>query len=96
MNDNAAQLKKLLDTIFDDEIVEPKERETLARFTKTMSAGETSQVFQKFLAEKWGEAIADDVLTASEIRLLGHIMTELHLELKDLPEQARFALKDAI
>lgn len=96
MTDNASKLKKLLDTIFDDEIVEPKEREALAQFTRSMSPQETSQVFQKFLAEKWGEAIADDVLTASEVRLLGHIMTELNLELKDLPEQARFALKDAL
>lgn len=95
MKDNAEELKKLLDTIFDDEIVEPKERETLAQFTQKMSAQETSRVFQKFLADKWGEAIADDVLTPAEVRLLGHIMTELHLELKDLPEQARFALKDA-
>jgi hypothetical protein len=96
VTDNAADLKKLLESIFDDEIVEPKERDALAQFTQTMSAEETSRVFQKFLAEKWGAAIADDVLTASEVRLLGHIMTELSLELRDLPEQARFALKDAL
>lgn len=96
MTDKAAELKKLLEVIFDDEIVEPKERDALVQLTEMMSKEETSRVFQKFLADKWGAAIADDVLTSSEVRLLSHIMAELHLELKDLPEQARFALKDAI
>lgn len=96
VTENAAQLKKLLEVIFADEIVEPKERDALSQLTQAMSPEETSQVFQRFLADKWGAAIADDVLTSSEMRLLGHIMSELNLELKDLPEQARFALKDAI
>ncbi len=96
MTDTAANLKKLLLEIFDDEIVEPREREALTQFTETMSPAETSAVFKKFVAEKWGEAMADDVLTASEVRLLGHIVTELNLELEDLPMQARLALKDAI
>lgn len=96
MTDTALELKKLLQDIFDDEIVEPGEREALARFTKEMSWAEASAVFRSFVAEKWGEAMADDVLTASEVRLMGHIMTELHLDIEDLPIQARLALKDAI
>lgn len=94
MSDSAVQLKKLLREIFDDEIVEPKERDALTKFTESMSTEEKLSVFQQFLSEKWGEAIADDVLTGAELRLLGHIMAELNLELRDLPEQARFALKN--
>lgn len=96
MTDTAAELKKLLLDIFDDGIVEPTEREALAQFTRSMSPSETAAVFRSFVAEKWGEAMADDVLTASEVRLMGHIVAELHLELDDLPIQARLALKDAI
>lgn len=94
VSESTVQLKKLLQEIFEDEIVEPKERDALTRFTDSMSNEEKLAVFQQFLSEKWGEAIADDVLTGAELRLLGHIMAELNLELRDLPEQARFALRD--
>ena len=96
MTDKAADLKQLLINIFDDSIVEPQERDTLSAFTDSMSADETLSVFKTFLQEKWGEAIADDVLTSDEIRLLGHIMVELDLESEHLPLQARMALKDKI
>lgn len=93
---DSASLKKLLENIFEDEIVEPQEREALAAFTQSMSTEETSSVFQQFLREKWGEAIADDRLTAAEIRLLGHIIAELDLKLEHLPPQAQHALKDTL
>ena len=96
MTDTAASLKKLLEDIFEDAIVEPKEREALNAFTKSMTGEETLAVFKQFLHEKWGEVIADDRITGAELRLLGHIMGELSLELEHLPEQARFALKDAL
>lgn len=92
----SADLQKLLQDIFDDGIVEPSERAQLASFTKSMSKDETLGVFQAFLTSKWGEVIADDVITSQERRLLGHIMTELDLELEHLPVQARLALKDVI
>ena len=79
MSDNAAQLKTLLQDIFADDIVEPKERETLAKFTEQLSNEETLEVFQTFLKEKWGEATQDGVVTAQERRLLAHIMEELGL-----------------
>jgi hypothetical protein len=96
VTDSAADLKKLLAEIFDDQIVEPRERETLAKFTQSMSTEETRQVFQQFLQDKWGEVIADDRITGAERRLLGHIMTELNLTVDHLPAQARMALKDVI
>ena len=96
VTDKADDLKKLLINIFDDSIVEPEEREALSAFTQSMSSDETLAVFQQFLREKWGEAIADDVLTGDEIRLLGHIMVELNLGIEHLPLQARMALKDKI
>ncbi len=92
----AAELKKLLQEIFEDDVVEPKEREALAHFTQAMSSTETLRIFQAFLRDKWGEAIADDVITPAERRLLSHIMHELNLDLDDLPVQARLALKGAI
>lgn len=96
MTDKAASLKKLLVNIFEDALVEPKEREALASFTETMDRAETLAVFKEFLREKWGEVIADHKITAAEVRLLGHIMTELSLEITDLPEQARLGLKDTL
>jgi hypothetical protein len=94
VTESASDLKKLLNDIFDDEIVEPNERQHLAKFTKHMKRDETLAVFQEFLHEKWGEVIADDVITGSERRLLGHIMAELDLDIEHLPVQARMALKD--
>lgn len=92
----ATELKKLLVEIFDDEIVEAKERAALAAFTKSMSPEETLKVFKAFLSEKWGEVIADDVITPGERRLLGHILHELHLRAEDLPPQARMALSSLL
>lgn len=96
MTESAAELKTLLQDIFDDEIVEPNERQHLTKLTKSMKKGEMLSVFQEFLHEKWGEVIADDVITGSERRLLGHIMAELELQLEHLPPQARMALKDHV
>jgi len=90
----ADDLKGLLERIFEDSIVEPKEREALAECTKSIKAEETLSVFKAFLKAKWGEAMADDVLTGPERSLLTKIMTELDLELSDLPPQARLALTD--
>jgi hypothetical protein len=96
VTDQASDLKQLLVDIFEDSIVEPKERDALAAFTKSMSPEDSLKVFQQFLREKWGEAMEDDVLTGAEIRLLGHIVAELNLEAEHLPMQARMALKDAL
>ena len=90
----SADLKKLLQDIFQDGIVEVKEREALHSATDNMPAEETAEVFKSFLGDKWGEAIADDVITSAEQRLLCRIMVELHLELSDLPHRASLALKD--
>jgi hypothetical protein len=95
VKEQSSELKELLHQIFQDEIVEPRERTALAAFTEQLGHEESTTVFRQFLKEKWGEVIADDIITNSEMRLLGHIMTELHLEASDLPEQARLALRDA-
>lgn len=96
MTETAAKLKKLLQDIFHDEIVEPRERQQLATFTTSMEKAEVLGVFEQFLHAKWGEVIADDVITGSERRLLGHIMAELDLQVESLPVQARMALKDHV
>ncbi len=94
MSHTVAELKQLLKTIFADSIVEPKEREALGEFTKSMTVEETAEAFQQFLKEKWGEIMADDVITGAERALLVKIMHELSLALEHLPLQARHAMKD--
>lgn len=96
MTQSAAELKKLLEEIFEDSIVDSKERDALALATTHIPVEETLSVFTAFLSEKWGEAIADDVITSAERSLLGRIMCELNLELEHLPTQARLALKDVV
>lgn len=94
MSDKAVELKKLLEAIFEDSLVEPKEREALSEFTKSLSREESGAVFAAFFREKWGEAMADGVLTAVERALLVKIVHELELGPDDLAPQMRQALKE--
>lgn len=89
------KLAALLESIFEDGIVEVGERQALAALTSTLDAGTVASAFRKFLHDKWGDAIADDVLTGQERALLGRIVSELNLGPQDIPAQARMALKDA-
>jgi hypothetical protein len=88
------KLVALLESIFEDGIVEVSERQALAALTATLDAATVSSAFRKFLNDKWGEAIADDILTGQERALLGRIVHELNLAPQDIPAQARMALKD--
>ncbi len=94
MSQNAASLRRLLDQVFADGIVEPKERDALAACRAQLPSSQVMDVFVKFLSDKWGEASADGRITGQERALLMRIIEELSLVAKDLPAQARLALGD--
>ena len=94
MSENAASLRRLLDQVFADGIVEPKERDAIAALRAKLPAKDVMDVFVKFLSDKWGEASADGRITGIERSLMLHIVDELALSAKDLPTQARMALGD--
>lgn len=94
MSQNAATLRRLLDQVFADGIVDTKERDALAACRAQLPAIEVMNVFVKFLSDKWGEASADGRITGVERALLMRIIDELSLSAKDLPAQARMALGD--
>jgi hypothetical protein len=94
MSQNAATLRRLLDQVFSDGIVEPKERDALTACRAQLPPAEVMGVFVKFLSDKWGEASADGRITGVERALLIRIIEELNLAAKDLPAQARMALGD--
>ncbi len=93
--DPKEKLLVLLDSIFEDGVVEVGERQALAALGATLDADTVALAFRKFLHDKWGEVIADDVLTGSERLLLSRIVSELNLRAEDLPVQARLALGEA-
>lgn len=84
-----SELMALLERIFADGIVEVEERAALERVGHERS--ESRAIFQRFLAKKWGEVLADGVITSQERLLLHRIVEALGLEREDLPEQLRLA-----
>lgn len=94
MSQNATDLRTLLDQVFSDGLVEPREREALSACRAALPPQEVMSVFVKFLSDKWGEASADGRITGTERSLLMRIIEELNLVAKDLPAQARMALGD--
>jgi hypothetical protein len=94
MVDPKEKLLVLLDSIFEDGIVEVGERQALAALSATIDQDTVARAFRKFVHDKWGEAIADDVVTGPERLLLARIVAELNLSAEDVPVQARLALGD--
>ena len=90
------ELTKFLEAIFADGIVEPREREDLSAFSKTLPHAQVREVFVAFLLAKWGEVAADDIITGQERALMGKVIHELDLELSELPLQAQVLLKDHV
>ena len=92
MHEDAASLRRLLDQIFADGVVEPKERDALAASRAKLPTAQVMEVFVRVLCVKWGEASADGRITGPERALLIRIVDELNLVAKDLPTEARMAL----
>ena len=88
-------LAKLLDTIFEDGIVEVRERRALRQYTEEseLNAEQILAIFGGFVDKKWGEAVADGVITAQEKNLLATIVKELRLPADMLPKQIKLALR---
>ena len=88
------KLKNLLESVFEDAVVHPEEREQLESLTKGGALGpdDVRAVFKSFVAAKWGEAMEDGRLTPQERMLLGEIVSELKLPEDALPQQLRLAL----
>lgn len=94
--DGKTRLRALLREIFDDGLVEVKERERLTKACAELGLGseEIHGVFEAFLEEKWGEAMSDDMLTNAERLVLKRVIEELHIPEERIPVQARLALRD--
>ncbi len=85
-------LRGLLEQIFADGVVEPKEREALAAARAGLQPADVLKVFVKFLSDKWGEVTADGRITGTERALLIRVVDELNLSADELPVEARMAL----
>jgi len=86
------ELRQLLEKIFADSLVDPVERAELMEAKKGLPPSEVSRVFVHFLEEKWGKALEDGRLSASERSLLSRIVDELEIHADHLPEHMRVAM----
>jgi len=88
------RLKKLLEDIFEDSVVDRKEHHALLDMTRSpdVDAGVVRRVFVNFVEKKWGEAMADGVLSSQERLLLLGMLRELRLPDEAVPSHVRCAL----
>jgi tellurite resistance protein len=88
-----AELTKLLVDIFKDNVVTVAERTSLLelRASGALSEEAIQRVFAAFVEKKWGEALADGVVTEQEKLLLRRILEELELPPEKIPLQLRLA-----
>jgi len=88
------RLHKLLDDIFEDSVVDRKEHDALAAMTRNAEVDRdvVRKVFVSFVEKKWGEAMADGVLTPQERLLLLGMLRELRLPDEAIPHHLRCAL----
>lgn len=92
-----AKLIRLLESIFADDVVDIAERSALLEFQADgeLDARGVQRVFARFVDARWGEAMADGVLTTHERLVLRRILEELDLRDDAIPLQLRLALKQA-
>jgi hypothetical protein len=87
------QLMRLLGDIFADNIVTAEERDALLESQAELTPGEVREVFTRFVKLKWGEALADGVITEEEKLLLQRVVEELELPDSSLPTRLRLTLR---
>lgn len=94
-NEAEAKLTKLLEKIFEDDVVDVAERSALLEFQADgeLDARGIEKVFSAFVEARWGAAMADGVLTMHEKLALRRILEELELRDERIPLQLRLALK---
>jgi hypothetical protein len=88
-----ARLMQLLDDIFEDNVVTAEERSSLIEFQAGLDPARVQRVFTAFVEKKWGEVIADGVVTDLEKLVLRLVLEELNLPDAAVPEQVRRALR---
>jgi hypothetical protein len=87
-----ANLMELLTQIFADNVVTPDERDSLIALQADLRPASLLRVFAKFVEKKWGEAIADGVVTEEEKLALRRVLEELQLPEVAIPAPLRRAL----
>lgn len=89
-----AELMRLLLRIFEDDVVTVSERSALLEFQADghLDAQGVQRVFARFVQDKWGEALADGVVTNHEKLVLRRVLEELELRPDAIPLQLRLAL----
>ena len=93
MPSDEARLEKLLGEIFADNVVTADERQDLIELQAELRPDRVRTVLAQFVAEKWGEALSDGVLTAEEKLVLQRVLEELQLPDEALPPALRSALR---
>lgn len=80
-------LAALIDRIFADGVVQPAEREELRRFwaQRGMTVSQVREVVERFVAQTWGEVMADGVVTGDETERLRAVVDGLHLPESVMP-----------
>lgn len=89
-----AKLTRLLESIFADDVVDLAERSALLEFQAEgeLDAKGIERTFARFVEVRWGQAMADGVLTTHEKLVLQRILEELDLRPESIPLQLRLAL----
>jgi hypothetical protein len=86
------QLLALLREIFADNVVTAEERQDLIELQAGLRPGRAERVLLQFVAEKWGEVIADGIVTAEEKLILRRVLEELQLPDDSVPAEVRAVL----
>jgi hypothetical protein len=86
------RLLALLRQIFADNVVTAEERQDLLELQADLRPGRAQQVLLQFVGEKWGEVMADGIVTAEEKLILQRVLEELQLPEESVPDEIRAAL----
>ena len=88
-----AELVALLRRIFADNVVTAEERTDLIELQSELRPDAVQRVFAAFVEEKWGEALADGVVTEEEKLVLRRVVEELEVPESALPPRLRLSLR---
>jgi uncharacterized tellurite resistance protein B-like protein len=85
MADPEAGLLLLLEAIFADNVVTAEERQELVEYQADLAPAVVQRVFRAFIGKKWGDALADGVVTQEEKLILQRVVEELEVPGEALP-----------
>lgn len=94
MSAGTEKLRALIERIFEDGVVEEKERDELKRLYRDggLTVPQVKEVFAAFVSDTWGEVMSDGVVTDDERNKVRTILTELKLPANMLPDDLRKSL----